>query len=47
MGHSWIMLLALPMMMMGEFVLDSWFSSDAEPVDAEADLVPVRVAVRV
>ena len=43
MGHSWIMLLALPMMIMGEFVLDSWFTSDTDLADAEPALVPVRI----
>ena len=42
MGHSWIMLLALPMMILGGFVLDSWFSSDPDLADAEPALVPVR-----
>ena len=38
MGHSWIILLALPMMMLGEFVLDSWFSEDTDLANAEASV---------
>lgn len=41
MGHSWIMMLALPMIMLSALVLDSWVSADL--AQAKVANAPARV----